>query len=80
MESIRATLAGDRGALERYFHLDFSGTLAHWNLLLAPTAPAPGDSIAEIHITGAGAALHTFEVRQTDGDHSILSIGPELPP
>ncbi len=80
VESIRATLAGDRGALERYFHLDFSGTLAHWNLLLVPTAQAPGDTIAEIRITGAGAALHTFEVRQTNGDHSILSVGPELPP
>jgi len=80
VESIRATLAGDRGALERYFHLDFTGTLAHWNLLLVPTARAPGDTIAEIRITGAGAALRTFEIRQTDGDHSILSVGPELPP
>jgi Outer membrane lipoprotein carrier protein LolA-like len=80
VESIRATLAGDRGALERYFRVDFSGTLAHWSLLLVPTQRAPGDTIAEIHITGAGAALRTFEIRQTDGDHSILSVGPEIPP
>lgn len=80
VESIRATLAGDRGTLERYFHLDFSGTLAHWNLLLVPRARAPGDTIAEIRVTGAGAALRTFEIRQTDGDHSILSVGPEIRP
>jgi hypothetical protein len=80
VESIRATLAGDRGALERYFQLEFSGTLAHWNLLLVPTARAPGDTIAEIHITGAGAALRTIEIRQTDGDYSVLSVGPEIPP
>jgi hypothetical protein len=80
VESIRATLAGDRAALERYFQLEFSGTLAHWSLLLVPAKRAPGDTIAEIRITGEGAALRTFEVRQTDGDHSILTIGPEITP
>jgi len=80
VESIRATLAGDRGALERYFHLEFSGTLAHWSLLLVPIGHAPGDTIADIHITGASAALRTLEIRQTDGDHSILSVGAEISP
>jgi outer membrane lipoprotein-sorting protein len=80
VESIRATLAGDRGALERYFHLDFSGTLAHWSLSLVPTQSAPGNTIAQIHITGEGAALRKFEVREIDGDHSTLTIGPELAP
>lgn len=80
VESIRATLAGDRAALERYFHVAFSGSLAHWSLLLVPTDPARADTIADIHITGHGAALRTLEIRQADGDHSVLTIGPELPP
>jgi hypothetical protein len=80
VESIRATLAGDRAALERYFQVDFSGTLAHWSLLLVPNDPAHAATIAQIRITGEGAALHTLETRQTDGDHSILTIGPELTP
>lgn len=80
VESIRATLAGDRSALERYFHLEFSGSLAHWRLLLVPAQSAPADTIKEIHITGEGAAMRTFEIRQTDGDHSILTIGPEITP
>ena len=80
VESIRATLAGDRPALERYFQVDFSGSLAHWSLLLVPKDPARAQTIAQIRITGAGAALHTLETRQTDGDHSVLTIGPELTP
>ena len=43
-------------------------------------ARAPGDTIADIRITGAGAAMRTFEIRQIDGDHSILTIGPEITP
>jgi outer membrane lipoprotein carrier protein LolA len=80
VESIRATLAGDRSALERYFRLEFSGSLPHWSLVLVPVERTPGDTIAGIHITGEGAAMRTFEIRQTDGDHSILTIGPEITP
>src|ERR1700744_4698179 len=32
VESIRATLAGDRSSLERLFHVDFAGTLARWTM------------------------------------------------
>jgi hypothetical protein len=30
IESLRATLAGDRAALERYFTVHFSGNLDRW--------------------------------------------------
>src|SRR6202167_2380843 len=36
IDSIRATLAGDRAALERVFQLDFSGTLERRQLRLEP--------------------------------------------
>src|SRR6185437_5908536 len=36
IESIRATLAGDRAALERVFRLSFSGTFDSWTLILRP--------------------------------------------
>ena len=32
VESIRATLAGDRSALERMFHVEFAGTVERWSL------------------------------------------------
>ena len=36
VESIRATLAGDRRALERVFRLDFAGSVSRWSLTLVP--------------------------------------------
>src|ERR1700737_4156379 len=36
VESIRATLAGDRNALERIFHVQFAGSVERWSLTLVP--------------------------------------------
>ena len=39
IESIRATLAGDRAGLEKLFTLEFTGDLARWTLTLLPKDP-----------------------------------------
>jgi len=80
VESIRATLAGDRAGLERYFTVDFSGGLAHWSLELTPKDPAVARSIERITISGAQATIATVAVRQRDGDSSLVTIGPEITP
>ena len=80
VESLRATLAGDRAALERYFALQFSGSLAHWTLELTPVAAQIAGTVREVRIAGERDAIRTVEIRQTDGDASILTIGPELAP
>jgi len=80
VESIRATLAGDRRALERFFRLDFSGSLAHWSLTLVPTDATVGRSVNEIHIEGERDLIHTVRVTQSDGDSSLLTIGAEVTP
>ena len=80
VESIRATLAGDRKGLERFFALQFSGTLAHWSLLLVPTDPTVAHTVKEIRIEGERDAIHTVQIRETDGDASLLTIGPEVSP
>lgn len=80
VESIRATLAGDRRALEQYFVLQFSGSLASWTLELTPRDPAVARSVQRVRIAGEGDALRTVEIRQRDGDTSLLTIGPELRP
>jgi hypothetical protein len=80
VESIRATLAGDRAALERFFRVQFDGTLAHWTLLLVPVDTTLAGAVKDIRIEGERDAIHTVEIRQSDGDRSLLSIGPEVPP
>ena len=80
VESIRATLAGDRAALERYFDIDFDGDVGHWTLRLRPKDPAVARSVAEITLTGARDEIATVAIRQSDGDHSLITIGPEIAP
>jgi len=80
IESIRATLAGDRAALEHYFRVQFSGTLDHWTLELAPADAELARTVQRIRIAGERDAIHTVEVRQTDGDTSLLTIGATVGP
>jgi hypothetical protein len=80
VESIRATLAGDRAALERFFRVQFDGTLAHWTLLLVPVDTTLAGAVKDIRIEGERDAVRTVEIRQSDGDRSLLSIGPEVLP
>jgi outer membrane lipoprotein-sorting protein len=80
VESIRATLAGDRAALERTFRVQFDGTLAHWRLRLVPVDATLAGAVKDIRIEGERDAVRTVEIRHSDGDRSLLSIGPEVPP
>ena len=80
VESIRATLAGDRAALERYFTLHFSGSLADWTLELVPKDATLARAVQHVRIGGARDAIRTVEIRQSDGDASLLTIGPEVSP
>ena len=78
IDSIRATLAGDRASLERLFKVTFDGALEQWTLVLAPSDPAVAKSVREIRIEGARDAIHTVEIQQADGDRSLLTIGPDV--
>jgi hypothetical protein len=80
VESIRATLAGDRAALERAFRLDFTGELAHWSLGLVPLDPRMAKSVAEVRIEGTQDQLLRVEIRQPDGDRSLMSLKPLAAP
>jgi hypothetical protein len=78
IESIRATLAGDRAALERVFKVDFSGSFDQWTLGLVPLDPQLGKSVKQIHIEGERDTLHSVEILEADGDRSLLTIGAEV--
>ncbi len=80
IESIRATLAGDRAALERLFRVEFTGSLAHWTLLLTPGDATLAGAVRDIRIEGERDAIRIVEIRHGDGDRSLLSIGPEVSP
>ena len=80
VESIRATLAGDRSALERLFHLDFTGSVARWTLTLVPLESKVKQSVAQVRIEGARDQLLKVEIRQPDGDRSLMTLRPSTLP
>jgi hypothetical protein len=76
IDSIRATLAGDRAALERVFELDFSGTLERWQLRLEPRDAQLAATLKRIDLQGERDVVYQVDVLQSDGDHSVMSITP----
>ena len=79
IESIRATLAGDRRALERVYQLTLRGTNAHWTLVLVPLDARVASVVARIRMEGAQAEVRTVEIQQADGDHSVMTIQAAAP-
>ena len=80
IESIRATLAGDRGALERVFRVDFTGSVSRWTLTLVPLESKVKQSVSQVRIDGAGDQLLKVEIRQPDGDRSLMTLRPSTLP
>jgi hypothetical protein len=80
VESIRATLAGDRNALEHLFHLEFTGGMARWTLTLVPLESKVKQLVAQVKIDGVRDQLIKVEIRQTDGDRSLMTLRPSPTP
>ena len=79
VESIRATLAGDRSALEKLFHCEFSGNVARWTLTLLPLDLKVKNSVTQVRIDGMRDELLKVEIRQPDGDRSLMTLRPAPP-
>ncbi len=74
VESIRATLAGDRSALEKVFRVEFAGSVERWSLTLAPLNQALARTVKQVQIDGRGDELQRVEIRQADGDRSLMTL------
>ena len=76
IDSIRATLAGDRAALERTYALLLSGDAERWSLSLLPRDPKMAEVVLRIDIRGTHAMLAEIEILQADGDRSVMTVRP----
>lgn len=74
VESIRATLAGDRKALEKVYQLALSGDTERWTLTLTPLDARVGKVISRIRMDGTRARVRSVEILQADGDSSVMTI------
>jgi len=76
VESVRATLAGDLGALTRTYSVALDGTRAKWRLTLRPLDPALGTLVERVEISGSEARVAAVEIFQADGDRSVMTLSP----
>lgn len=74
VEGIRATLAGDLAALDRFYVVQLSGDPSNWQLLLQPKDTDLTRFVKWIRIAGSRNRIVDVETEDTDGDHSDMSI------
>lgn len=74
VESIRATLAGDRAALEALHSLSLAGNVDGWTLALVPRVPAASRLVTRIDVSGRQAHIHLIEIQMVGGDRSLMMI------
>ncbi|MDN0073743.1 outer-membrane lipoprotein carrier protein LolA [Crenobacter sp. SG2303] len=79
IDSIRATMAGDRRALEAAYRTELDGRYERWTLQLTPTAPKMLAKVSRVKISGVRADLRQIEIVQADGDRSVMSIARAAP-
>jgi hypothetical protein len=76
IDSLRATLAGDRATLERHFEVRVDGSPAEWRLTLVPRDATMRAIIERVDITGRDAEVVRFAMDEAKGDRTRMVITP----
>jgi len=74
IESIRATLDGNRYALEQLYKVAVAGQGDDWTLTLTPLDARMLKVVSTITLDGTRDRLQTVTIRQADGDHSVMRL------
>lgn len=80
VDAIRATLAGDLGALRKVFTVKFEGSLAHWTLRLVPLDERVARQLKSIRIAGAEGDVESVRIEKANGDRSVMTMGAAQEP
>jgi hypothetical protein len=79
LEGIRATLSGNRAALEQRFQVSLAPAAGDWELRLAPLAGANDAGFARIVLRGHDDALENVTLEQGNGDRTSIALAA-MPP
>jgi hypothetical protein len=74
--SIIATMGGDLPSLRQHFEPELSGSRENWILRLKPRDAGLARRLERIEIRGHGVTIRFFEMRQRNGDRSVMQINP----
>ena len=78
VEGIRATLAGDLTALDRFYLVRLNGDAENWQLLLQPRDPHLAHFIQSVRIQGSQSRIRAIDTATPDGDHSVMTITQDV--
>ena len=78
VEGIRATLAGDLNALDRFYQVRLAGDAGNWQLLLQPRDPDLAHFIQSIRIQGSQGRIEAIYTATANGDHSEMTITEDV--
>jgi len=79
IEGLRATLAGDLGALERHYRLTLEGSHAAWTLRLVPRDEVLAGAVAGVRMEGSAAHIARVEYEETTGDQVVMLLSDHQP-
>ncbi|HTJ94984.1 MAG TPA: LolA-related protein [Pararobbsia sp.] len=74
IEGIRATLAGNRDALERLYKVVLVGRGDDWTMTLTPLDAQTSKMIRAVTLGGTRNELRSVTIQQVDGDHSVMQL------
>jgi Outer membrane lipoprotein carrier protein LolA-like len=79
VESIRSTLAGDLPTLQRFYRIKLEGNGEKWRMQLLPRERRTREMVREIAISGNDNHVNRIEMRESNGDRSILTVVETTP-
>ncbi len=73
--ALRGLLAGNAADVEAHFKMEFSASDASaWTLHLTPISRSVSNVLEQMTVSGAGTRIAQIEIRQTNGDESVMRI------
>ena len=75
VDAMRDTLAGNEAALEKVFKVGLTGTDEDWKLELVPLDEQIARNVSGVQIRGAQDEIRSVEIRQVNGDRSVMTLG-----
>ncbi len=79
VESFRSTLKGDLAVLQRFYRVTLEGDPQRWQLELTPSDPKMSALIESILIGGGAGRISRIEVREAQGDRSVMTVLEDAP-
>ena len=79
IESLRATLAGDLGALERYYQVKLAGAREAWVLSLTPRETEVASMLAQVRLQGTADRITQIEYDEAAGDRTVIIVRDTRP-